>query len=93
MERWLGTPSAPNGWCRSFVSVLPPSTFIPPEMSCARERVSALATGKLADSTGVSVNFSLSQQTLAAIRYEFNESALEQLRERVACAAATATPS
>ena len=73
--------SAPNGACTSFVSVLPPSIFIPPEVSCARERVSALATGKLTDSTGVSVDFSLPQQTLAAIRYEFNESALGQRRQ------------
>lgn len=74
------TASAPNGACTSFVSVLPPSIFIPPEVSCARERVSAVATGKLTDTTGVSVDFALPQQTLAAIRYEFNESALGQRR-------------
>lgn len=67
------TPSDLHGACASFASALPPGIFIPPALSCQFEKVLAVATGKLASTGGATVDFSLPTQSIAAIRYEFNE--------------------
>lgn len=67
------TPGELHGTCASFVADLPPGIFIPPALSCQFERISAVATGTLRDTSGTAVDFSLVSQPIAAIRYEFNE--------------------
>jgi len=67
------TPFDLHGACASFASALPPGIFIPPALSCQFEKVSLLATGTLTDNGDASVDFTLAGQTIAAIRYEFNE--------------------
>jgi len=67
------TPSDLHGACASFTSALPPGIFIPPALSCRFEKVGVLATGTLTDNGAASVDFTLPGQTIAAIRYEFNE--------------------
>jgi len=67
------TPSDLHGACASFASALPPGIFIPPALSCQFEKVGVVATGTLTDTGDASVDFTLAGQTIAAIRYEFNE--------------------
>lgn len=67
------TPFDLHGTCASFVSALPPGVFVPPALACQYEKVGALATGKLTNAPGSTIDFALPGQTFSAIRYEFNE--------------------
>lgn len=68
------TVSAQRGACTSFRSALPPDASEPQPIACNAVTVSASATGVLSNGAQ-SVTFALPQLAIAAVRYEFDDSA------------------